>query len=92
MGTNDSLQGLVKLFQCESAKKHNYMGVAVQIEDVDAPEIIIISKVNFESKAAYYQNAYDENLRLKANPKIRIIGYSLALCFDDLEDLASWIH
>lgn len=92
MGTNDSLQGLVELFQCESAKAHNYMGVAVQIENAEAPEIIIISKVNFESKVAYYQNAYNENLQLKANPKICIIGYSLALCFDDLEDLESWIH
>lgn len=92
MGTNDSLQGLVELFQCESAKAHNYMGVAVQIEDADAPEIIIVSKVNFENKVAYYQNAYDENLRLKTNPKIRIVGYSLALCFNDLEDLEHWIN
>lgn len=39
------------------------------------PEIILNPKENFENKLAYYQNAYNEDLTLKANPSIRIIHF-----------------
>lgn len=42
-----------------------------------APEIIINMKENFETKKEYYQNAYMEDLSLRVNPKIKIIGYNL---------------
>jgi hypothetical protein len=39
------------------------------------PELIINHKVNFESKLNYIRNAYNEDLSLKANPDIKIVGY-----------------
>lgn len=52
-----------------------YMVVAVSINGA-SPEFIINKKENFEKKMEYYQQAYDDNLRLKYNSDIRIIDFT----------------
>jgi predicted regulator of amino acid metabolism with ACT domain len=39
------------------------------------PEIIINPKENFVDKANYISKAYNDDLELKNNPKIRIVNY-----------------
>jgi hypothetical protein len=41
-----------------------------------APEVIVNTPINFEAKLEYYSRAYNEDLTLKANPKIKIVGYN----------------
>jgi hypothetical protein len=49
----------------------NWLVVEVEMEDA-SPEYIVIPKANFEKKFAYYAEAYNDDLSLKSNPKIRI--------------------
>jgi hypothetical protein len=42
------------------------------------PEMILNGPENFESKLAYYKNAYNEDLTLKNNPAIKITNYNFA--------------
>lgn len=49
------------------------------IIDVDmggtVPEVIVNPAVNIAAKIAYYKTAYNEDLTLKANPAIKIVGF-----------------
>ena len=62
----------IKLYLISIEKGYNYIGVSVRVKDNPEPEYIINGKGNFENKLAYYQKAYDENMRLIANPDIYI--------------------
>lgn len=70
----------------EAAKKENakYIGVAVSVNGA-APEVIINSNVNFEDKHQYYLKAYSADLSLIANPNIKIVGFTQADSFEELE-------
>lgn len=61
----------------------NYMLIKVSVEG-NTPEVIINPKENFTTKLAYYEKAYNEDLTLKANPNIKIIGYAYV---EDVYDL-----
>jgi hypothetical protein len=63
-----------------------YIGVAVRIPNITGVEVIINKTSNFEEKLKYYQEAYDEKLRLKANPKIEIVGFTYGNSFADIEE------
>lgn len=78
------LNNLEKCF--ESAKESNakYIGVAISVNG-DNPEIIINGRENFENKLNYYKNAYNEELALKNVPTIKIVGFTYANTFEDIE-------
>lgn len=54
----------------------DYEGVFVEIElpGCPEPEIIWNPKENFAFKKQYYQKSYNENLELKNNKLIKIVG------------------
>ena len=61
----------------EHAITHGYQSLTVEIAGVGvANEFITNPHANMASKKEYYATAYDEHLRLIANPSIRIAGYS----------------
>ena len=72
----------------ETAEKIGYEFVAVKIDmqGFDHPEIVINRKGNYEDKMNYYENAYDDNLILKAYNGIRIIDYTYADTFEQIEE------
>lgn len=53
---------------------HEGVFVKIQLPDCPEPEIIWNPKVNFAFKKKYYQKAYNENLELKNNKLIKIVG------------------
>ena len=53
----------------------NYLAVAVRLPGGQM-EIIVNSNA-LTSKMSYYESAYDENLCLKANPDISIVGWMI---------------
>lgn len=53
----------------------DYMVVLVE-GTTPVPEIIINGEANFETKLAYYERAYNEDLTLKNNPAIKITDYN----------------
>lgn len=70
-----TLQNLKKCFETAIEEGFLTVGVAVQIGGYEVPEVIINSHENFEKKLEYYLGAYNENLTLKANSDIRIVGF-----------------
>ena len=67
---------LIDLFQSATRNKEvNYICVRIEIEDAEGilhTESIVFHRREFDYKLNYYLNAYDTDLRLKANDNIRI--------------------
>lgn len=74
--TQLTLKNLEICFNTAIKENAMFVGVAVVIGEQKTPEIIINKLENFESKLAYYKNAYNEDLTLKANQNIKIVGFS----------------
>ena len=55
-----------------TTNKHNLQYFVVFVLVDGQREMIIFNKVDKESKAQYYLGAYDDDMKLKANPNIRI--------------------
>ena len=72
-----TLSGLVGLSESEHAKDADILVLHIKNGDY-APEIIVNPKENFEMKIAYIQQAYNEDLTLKANPSIRIVDFDIS--------------
>ena len=66
----------------------NYIGVRIQMQGFDEPEVIINPKENFETKLAYYKKAYNEDLTLKTFNGIKIIGCEYG---DSFNEIADWL-
>lgn len=52
----------------------NVIRVFVRMPNCSKPEIIENPKENFKFKKDYYNNAYDNDLRLKSFNEIKIVG------------------
>jgi hypothetical protein len=64
----------------------NYIGVLIQMQGFETPEIIINETPNFKSKLEYYEKAYNEDLTLKTFSGIKIIGVALGDTFAQVEE------
>ena len=82
-----SKNDLKKCFETAEKIGYEFVAVKIDMQGFEHPEIVINRKGNYEDKMNYYENAYDENLILKAYNGIRIIGFVAADTFEDLEDL-----
>lgn len=56
---------------------YNFLIVFVSVDGAK-PEMIVNPRENVDAKMVYYRSAYDNDLRLKANPKIQIVDYQFA--------------
>lgn len=52
--------------------------IEVTVPNCPLPELIINRKDNFEGKANYYENAYNDDLELKTFNQIKIISYKFS--------------
>lgn len=68
-----SLVDLLKTGE-EALKNNAYFYVQV-MAFTEVPELILNPVQNIEGKLDYYQRTYDENLKMKANPMIKIVDY-----------------
>lgn len=50
--------------------------VFVEINAVDAKEVIVLPRESFEFKKEFYRNAYNDDLIHVMNEKVRITGFS----------------
>lgn len=76
------------LEKCFYEASHNgakYVGVKIQMQGFQKPEIIINEHENFESKFAYYKKAYNDNLTLKTFDGIKIVGFTYGDSFEGIE-------
>lgn len=54
---------------------YEYFSVTIKTEGSQGNEVIINPICNYETKRAYYDKAYDEDLVLKSFSGIKIVGY-----------------
>lgn len=76
---------LKNCFAQATQKGYKFIGLMVQLEDLTEPEIIVVQRSNFDSKLAYIQETYDNNLRSRMNENIAIIGFTYDNTFEGLE-------
>ena len=65
-----------------------YIGVRIKMQGFDEPEVIINPKENFETKLAYYNKAYNDDLTLKTFNGIKIVGFEYG---DSYAEIADWL-
>lgn len=84
---NDTLrkEKLLNHFECAINEGHKYVGIELTVPNSDSTEIIIIERDNFKHKSKYYAKAYFDNLELKTNNEIKILGYCKFNNFSDLD-------
>ena len=71
-----TLSGLLNMGVSQFTKNcADYMVVLVA-GPTPEPEIIVNCRENIAEKLAYYERAYNEDLTVKANPSIKIVGYN----------------
>lgn len=80
-----TMQNLKICFEAAIGKAANYVGVLVEMDGFETPEVIVNCQENIEQKLAYYENTYDENLQHKFAPGIRIIGFTFGGSLIDIE-------
>jgi len=80
-----TINNLEECFYQASKADIKYVGVKIQMQGFEKPEIIINENANFDSKFAYYKKTYNEDLTLKAFNGIKIIGFSHRNTFADIE-------
>ncbi len=80
-----TMKNLENVFEAAEKNKNKYIAVKIEAKGSEKPEIIINPSENFKSKLAYYQNAYDENLSLKAAKGIKIVSVTAGNDFAWLE-------
>ena len=81
---NLTMNDLEKCFETATECNYNYIGVKIETQGSEAPEIIINPRENFKTKLDYYKKAYNNDLILKTFNGIKIIGFT---CEDDFRDI-----
>lgn len=79
---------LKAIFINAKAVDSRYIGVRIQTEGNNQPEIIINPRENFDAKFDYYMEAYDDDLILisaRGKKKIEITGIAQGNTFEDIE-------
>lgn len=66
--------------------KVGYVGIIIKLPNQDKPELIVNLPESLLNKMEYYKYAYNPDLTLIANPKVRILGYFYVCEFEDLEN------
>lgn len=80
--TLDTLDVLLKDAKDFDAK---YIGVVIEMEGFEKPEIIINRCENFDKKMKYYEKAYNYDLTHKQARGIKIIDFDYGSTFEELE-------
>lgn len=81
-----TIKDLENCFTGAVIKKAKYIGVKVQMEGFEEPEIIINLTENFETKSFYYNKAYNKDLSLKSYNCIKITGVTYGNSYFEIQE------
>lgn len=76
---------LEKCFKAAMDLDVKFIAVKILKDEQEKPEVIINQQKNFESKLAYYTEAYNEDLTLKTYSGIRIVGFAFGNSFSEIQ-------
>ena len=79
------LVDMVQIFREAQQLKQAFVAVKIEMDGFPKPEVIINESVNIESKLDYYIKTYDENLKHKFAPGIRIVDFTYGETFDEIQ-------
>lgn len=65
-----------KLF-AEAKNKGMDIGVEVTVPGQEETEMIINKNSSIDNKLSYYMRSYDDDLKLNANPEVKIVGFQM---------------
>lgn len=61
------------------------IGVMIQLPNMNEPEAIVNPRANFPKKLEYYMSNYNDNLELKTNNEVKIIGLTYGDTYEEIE-------
>lgn len=79
------MENLERCFKRAIEVGAEYVAVKIHTRGSEGEEVIINPKENFISKMEYYQKAYNDDLTLKSFNGIRIVGFTFADSYEDVE-------
>lgn len=82
-----NIRNLKKCFEEAIECNAEFIGISIENEDYKETEVIINKNANFKDKLEYYLSAYNEDLTLKTNPKIKIVEFEYSDYIGKLEEL-----
>lgn len=82
---NLTIRNLEKCFTTAKNRKQSFVAVKIQMKGFKQPEVIINSYENFDIKLKYYKNAYNDDLTLKTFNDIKIIGFTYADSYSEIQ-------
>ena len=80
------MKNLELCFERAKQYKAKYVAVLIEIEGFPEPEVIVNPIRNLDSKLAYYQKTYDENLVHKNLKDIKIVGCTFGQDMKEIEE------
>lgn len=87
-----TMKNLEECFKTAIERKMPFVGVKIQMQGFERPEVIINPYKNFESKLEYYKSAYNQDLVLKSFDGIKIIGFTHGDSYEDIESDLAWME
>jgi len=75
MQQQTGLQDLERVIQSAYNENHEYMAVLISLPGQEEPELITNKIGSMKSKLKYYKDNYNDDLTLKHNPNVKIVGY-----------------
>lgn len=80
-----TIEYLTDTFDRAKELDYRFVGVLIERDGFDKPEVIINHAENFDSKLAYYEKNYNENLNHKFAKGIRISAFTFGNSFSEIE-------
>jgi len=82
---NKTMNDLEKCFEVAKACMQSYVGVMISVPNCPEPEVTVNPYKNIDSKLAYYQRAYNEDLTFKMLPTIKIVAFVSGDTYKEIE-------
>ena len=74
MNNEFTMEDLEAIFAEATDNGYQYIGVLIEMEGFETPELIVNDNANFDKKLEYYKKTYDEKCNHKFAKGIKIIN------------------
>ena len=81
-----TLTDLQNVFLRAIETHEEYIGIRIEMPNLELPEVIINPRKNFKEKLEYYLSAYDNDLKLKSCKNIKITGFMYGSNYQEIQD------
>ncbi|MGF1438739.1 hypothetical protein ACQUW6_32100 [Bacillus thuringiensis] len=79
-----TLDGLERCFNVAPCENAEYIAVQIAMDGFPSDELIINDKHNIDNKLEYYKKTYNDDLKHRYAPGIRIVGFAYGYSFSEI--------